>query len=73
MLSGLFRRQPARAILRHRSPWAGIRSSACMAAAVIMSLIAPRQIITAGIPQTFLIFGIAYLILVVAFSANPAG
>ncbi len=47
------------------------------AGAVIMSLIAPHQIITAGIPQTFLVFGIAYLILVVAsaqaFSNPPAG
>jgi OFA family oxalate/formate antiporter-like MFS transporter len=44
------------------------------AGAVIMSLVAPHQIITTGIPQTFLVFGIAYLVLVVASAqayANP--
>jgi len=44
------------------------------AGAVVMSLIAPRQIVSQGIPATFLTFGIAYLILVVLaaqFYANP--
>ena len=44
------------------------------AGAVIMSLIAPKQIITSGVPATFLVFGIAYLVLVVASAqayANP--
>ena len=44
------------------------------AGAVIMSLIAPNEIIASGIPTTFLIFGIGYLLLVVAAAqayANP--
>ena len=44
------------------------------AGAVIMSLIAPREIVSSGVPTTFLTFGIAYLILVVAAAqayANP--
>jgi OFA family oxalate/formate antiporter-like MFS transporter len=44
------------------------------AGAVIMSLIAPKEIIASGVPKTFLVFGIAYLVLVVASAqayANP--
>jgi len=44
------------------------------AGAVIMSLIAPKEIISSGVAQTFLTFGIAYLILVVLAAqayANP--
>ena len=44
------------------------------AGAVIMSLIAPHEIISSGVPTTFLIFGVAYLVLVVAAAqvyANP--
>ncbi len=44
------------------------------AGAVIMSLIAPDEIIASGISTTFLIFGIGYLVLVVAAAqvyANP--
>jgi OFA family oxalate/formate antiporter-like MFS transporter len=44
------------------------------AGAVVMSLIAPREIIAVGIPATFYTFGVAYLILVTAasqFYATP--
>ena len=44
------------------------------AGAVIMSLIAPKEIISSGVASTFLTFGIGYLILVVAAAqvyANP--
>jgi OFA family oxalate/formate antiporter-like MFS transporter len=47
------------------------------AGAVIMSLIAPRQIIASGVPATFFGFGVVYLVLVVAaarmYSNPPAG
>jgi len=47
------------------------------AGAVIMSLIAPREIISSGIPTTFLTFGIVYLVLVVlaaqTYANPPAG
>jgi MFS transporter, OFA family, oxalate/formate antiporter len=58
----------------HRGLMTGIAVMGYGAGAVIMSLIAPKEIIASGVPQTFLLFGIAYLVLVVASAqayANP--